>query len=69
MNRFDIKVGNEQYTVTPSCTMTGTIFKVWIEEEEVEFEPCQGGLRAVPGSKADQELLQEIAREIDSYSL
>ncbi len=67
MDYFEINVRGIAYLIKPSIEEDNLFFTTEVEGKEVLFGGTGNGLEAIDPPDVDQEVLDEIASEIDSY--
>ncbi len=67
MDYFEINVRGIAYLIKPSIEEDNLFFTAEVEGKEVLFGGTGNGLEAIDPPDVDQEVLDEIASEIDSY--
>lgn len=65
MDYFEIKVRDRSYLIKPYIESDKLLFTTEINGEEVLFGVTGNGLKAIDPPDIDEELLAEIASEID----
>ncbi|MDR2272067.1 MAG: hypothetical protein LBF27_14270 [Sphingobacterium sp.] len=69
MDYFEVKVRDVNYLVNPMIEADNLLFTTEVNGYEVLFATTSDGLQAIDPPEVDQELLAEIASEIDSYMM
>lgn len=67
MDYFEIKVRGIDYLIKPYIESDNLFFTTEVNGKEVLFGGTGNGLEAIDPPDVEQELLEEIASEIDSY--
>ena len=65
MDYFEIKVRDKTYLIQPYVENDKLLFTTEVEGREVLFGGTGNGLEAIDAPDTDEELLAEIASEID----
>lgn len=69
MDIFEINIGERRYLVKPFNVDGGLFFLTEINGLQVIFGGTDNGLEAIDPPNIDEDLLAEIASEIDSYMM
>lgn len=67
MDYFEVTVRSTAYLIKPHIEEDSLFFTTEVEGKEVLFGGTGNGLEAIDPPDVEQELLEEIASEIDSY--